>query len=165
MKFVWGLVSTACKQTVGFAYGLRTLAKHATPQGLTPTVGTNHGHWENFRRKHVTMAKTWSCVFLVDSLFWLHFLVHTDKLVKGQHTIKVILTKRKFVANWSQNIWQFPGNCVCVCMAQLFAKVLQMLMVWLVWPEIDVPPVYSDQTWPQHKVKNIKLGIRPAFRP
>ena len=46
VKFVWGLVSTACKQTVGFAYGLRTLAKHATPQGLTPTVGTNHGHWE-----------------------------------------------------------------------------------------------------------------------
>ena len=97
VKFVWGLVSTACKQTVGFAYGLRTLAKHATPQGLTPTVGTNHGHWENFRRKHVTMAKTWSCVFLVDSLFWLHFLVHTDKLVKGQHIIKVILTKRKLL--------------------------------------------------------------------
>ena len=97
VKFVWGLVSTACKQTVGFAYGLRTLAKHATPQGLTPTVGTNHGHWENFRRKHVTMAKTWSCVFLVDSLFWLHFLVHTDKLVKGQHIIKVILTRRKLL--------------------------------------------------------------------
>ena len=49
-------------------------------------------------------------------------------------------------------------------MAQLFAKVLQMLMVWLIWPEIGDPPVYSDQTWPQQEVKNIKLGIRPAFR-
>merc|ERR1712197_224652 len=43
------------------------------------------------------MAKTGSCVFLADSLFWLHFLVHTDKLVKCQHIIKVILTKRKLL--------------------------------------------------------------------
>merc|ERR1712155_47170 len=75
------------------------------------------------------------------------------------------LDQKEIVANWSQNICQFPGTCVCGCMAQVFAKVLQMLMVWLVWPEIGDPPVYSDQTWPQHKVKNIKLGIRPAFRP
>ena len=114
VKFVWGLVSTACKQTVGFAYGLRTLAKHATPQGLTPTVGTNHGHWENFRRKHVTMAKTWSCVFLVDSLVWLHLLVHTDKLVKGQHIIKVILTKKKLLPTGLKTYDNFL-EIVCVC--------------------------------------------------
>ena len=111
------------------------------------------------------MANTGSCVFLVDSLVWLHLLVHTDKLVKGQHIIKVILTKKEIVANWSQNICQFPGNCVCGCMAQVFAKVLQMLMVWLVWPEIDDPPVYSDQTWPNHNMKNKKLASSREFGP
>ena len=120
---------------------------------------------EKNRRKLVTMAKTGSCVFLVDSLVWLHLLVHTDQMVKRSTHHKTDLGQWEIVVKLVSNLCQFPGNGVCGYMAQLFAKVLHMLMVWLFWPYIGDPPVYSDQTWPQHKVKNIKLGIRPAFRP
>ena len=102
--------------------------------------------------------------FLVDSMVWLHLLVHTDQMVKRSTHHKTDLGQWEIVVKLVSNLCQFPGNGVCGYMAQLFAKVLQMPMFWLVWPEIDDPPVCSDQTWPQQKVKNIKLGIRPAFR-
>ena len=55
---------------------------------------------------------------------------------------------------------------VCVgAWLNFFAKVLQMLMVWLIWPEIDDPPVYSDQTWPDHNMQNKKLASSREFGP